>query len=75
MTAAALSVTADQLVELRRMAASSVLPHRRVVQARALVWAAQGVSNAEIARRSRVDPDTVRRWRRRFVEEGTAGSG
>lgn len=75
MTAAALSVTADQLVELQRMAASSVLPHRRVVQARALVWAAQGVSNAEIARRSRVDPDTVRRWRRRFVEEGTAGIG
>jgi transposase len=75
MTAAALSVTADQLVELQRMAASSVLPHRRVVQARALVWAAQGVSNAEIARRSRVDPDAVRRWRRRFVEEGTAGLG
>jgi transposase len=75
MTAAALSVTADQLVELQRMAASSVLPHRRVIQARALVWAAQGVSNAEIARRSRVDADAVRRWRRRFVEEGTAGIG
>jgi hypothetical protein len=33
------------------MAASSVLPHRQVVQARALLWAADGVANEEIARR------------------------
>ncbi len=75
MAAAAMVVTADQLVELERMAASSVLPHRRVVQARALVWAAQGVANAQIARRSGVDPDAVRRWRSRFAETGVAGVG
>jgi len=33
------------------MAASSVLPHRQVVQARALLWAGDGVANEEIARR------------------------
>src|SRR3954471_19692345 len=57
------------------MAASAVLPQRRVVQARALLWAADGVANEEIARRSGVDSDTVRRWRKRFADKGTAGVG
>ena len=57
------------------MAASLVLPHRQVVQARALLWAAGGVANEEIARRCGVDSDTVRRWRSRFVEKGIAGVG
>lgn len=75
MVAAALPVTDDQRRELDRMAASSVLPHRQVVQARALVWAADGVANEEIARRCTVDSDTVRRWRTRFVERGIDGVG
>src|SRR5438876_998737 len=57
------------------MAASSVLAHRQVVQARALLWAAEGLANEEIARRSGVDSDTVRRWRKRFADKGTAGVG
>jgi len=57
------------------MAASSSLPHRQVIQARALLWAGDGVANEEIARRSGVDSDTVRRWRCRFLERGTAGVG
>jgi len=57
------------------MAASSLLPHRQVVQARALLWAGKGLANEEIARRSGVDSDTVRRWRSRFIERGTAGVG
>lgn len=75
MTAAALPVIDVQRAELRRMAVSTSLPHRTVVQARALLWAADGVANEEIARRSRVDSDTVRRWRRRFADEGVAGVG
>ena len=71
-TAAALPVTDEQRLELERMAASSVLPHRKVVQARALLWAADAVPNEQIARRSGVDSDTVRRWRNRFAEQGTA---
>jgi hypothetical protein len=54
-------MTPDQRVALERMARSSVLPHRTVVQARALVWAGQGIANEEIARRSGVDSDAVRR--------------
>jgi len=51
MTAPALSLTARQRAELKKMAASSSLPHRQVVQAKALLWAAEGVANQEIARR------------------------
>src|SRR6266542_92581 len=73
--APALPVTEDQRSELRRMAASTMLPHRTVVQAGALLLAGEGVSNEEIARRSGVDSDAVRRWRSRFVDQGTAGVG
>ena len=57
------------------MARSTSLPHRGVVQAKALLWAADGVANEEIARRCGVDSDAVRRWRRRFSELGVAGVG
>src|SRR5919202_6282546 len=75
VVAAALSVSEEQRVEWGRMAGSSVLPHRQVVQARALLWAADGVANEEIARRVGVDSDTVRRWRNRFADKGIAGVG
>src|SRR6476469_7901051 len=63
MVAAALLVKDDQRQELGWVASSSVLPHRQVVQAQALLWAADGVANEDIARRCQVDSDTVRRWR------------
>ncbi len=75
MTAPALSLTAAQRAELTRMAVSSSLPHRQVVQAKALLLAADGVTNQEIARRCQVEPDTVRRWRVRFAEQGVDGVG
>ncbi len=75
MTAPALPVSKEQRAELMRMARSTALPHRTVVQARALLWAADGVGNEEIARRGEVDSDTVRRWRARFLQTGPAGVG
>jgi transposase len=57
------------------MARSSSLAHGQVTQAQALLWAADGMANEEIARRSGVDPDAVRRWRKRFAEKGVAGVG
>ncbi len=75
MTAAAMPVTDQQRVQLERMASSTSLPHRQVVQARALLWACAGVANEEIARRCGVDSDTVRRWRSRFADQGVAGVG
>jgi transposase len=75
MVAAALPVTDSQRVELTRLASSTVLAHRVVMQARALLWAADGIANDEIARRCGVDSDAVRRWRSRFAEQGVAGVG
>jgi transposase len=75
MTAAALPVSDAQRAELERMATSTSLPHRQVMQARGLLWASDGVANEEIARRCGVDSDTVRRWRSRFADHGTGGVG
>lgn len=55
VTAARLVLSEMQRTELVRMAASTVLPHGQVVQAWALLWAADGVANEEIARRTGVD--------------------
>ena len=75
MTASALPVTRTQRAKLQKMAVSTTLPHRKVVQAKALLWAAQGLANQEIARRCEVDSDAVRRWRARFAQEGADGVG
>jgi len=73
--AAPLEVTADQRCELELMARSQSLPHRRVRQARALLFAADGVANGEIARRLESIPKSVRRWRSRFESEGVESVG
>jgi len=73
MTAPALPVSAEQRIELRKMARSTGSPHRKVVQARALLMAADGIANEQIARSCAVDSDTVRRWRARFARTGAEG--
>jgi hypothetical protein len=45
MTAPALPVSAEQRAQLTRMARSATLPHRKVVQAKALLLAADGAAN------------------------------
>ena len=57
------------------MARSTSLPHRTVVQSQGLLLAADGVANEQIARQCGTTPDTVRRWRRRFEDDGPAGVG
>ncbi len=57
------------------MAVSLVLPRRVVTQAKALLMAADGMANEQIARSCAVDSDTVRRWRTRFMQIGPAGVG
>ncbi len=75
MVAAPLKVTRKQRGELERLARSSSLPHRVVVQARALLLAADGVANEAIARACATTPDTVRRWRAKFEEGGVEAVG
>lgn len=58
---------------LKKLARSPSTPYRLVIRARIVRTAAGGASNAAIARKLSVHVDTVRRWRRRFCNEGEAG--
>src|SRR5215216_4036211 len=75
MTAPPLLVSCDQREALERMAKSTSLPYRTVMQAKALLLAAEGVGTNEVARRVGATDDSVRAWRRRFQSEGVAGVG
>ena len=65
----------DQRTVLERMARSTSLPHRKVIQAKALLLAADGVGTNEVARRCHTTDDSVRAWRRRFAQHGVEGVG
>lgn len=75
VVAAPLPMTDEQRAQLETMARSSSLAHRKVVQAKALLLAADGVGTNEVARRCGVTDDSVRAWRRRFAEQGVEGVG
>jgi len=59
--------------ELERRVACYTLPHKVVMRAKMILYAAEGQSNAEIARRLETAADVVGRWRKRFYEERLAG--
>jgi transposase len=73
--AEALVLTDEQRGGLERLARSHRAPVREVRQAKALLWAAEGVSNADIARRCGSTTKSVRRWRSRFCADGLASVG
>ncbi len=50
-------------------------PQRVVTQARAILLAAEGISNAQIAAKIGVSRQSVIAWRARFVQEGLSGIG
>jgi transposase len=75
MVAERLAVSDEERAALERMAVSSSLPHRTVLQARGLLLAADGVANNEIARRCDTTADTVRRWRAKFEGGGVEAVG
>jgi transposase-like protein len=63
-----------QRCELERRPAAYSGPHRDVVRAKAILYAAEGMSNAEIARRLDQSRQAVSGWRRRFCQEGLHGA-
>src|SRR5919202_1104064 len=75
MSAAPLAVSDEQRASLERMARSTSLSHRTVMQAKALLLAAEGVGTNEVARRCGTTNESVRAWRRRFEIEGVEGVG
>jgi transposase len=68
-------MTDEDKESVERLARSSTLPHRTVVQAKALLRLVEGVSVRGVAREFGTWPNTVTRWRDRFVEDGPAGVG
>src|SRR6266540_2832710 len=63
----------EERVELERRLACYTLPHKVVQRAKMILYAADGQSNAEIARRLETAAEVVGRWRKRFFEERLAG--
>src|SRR4051794_17056566 len=70
-----MEVSPDARRELERMARSSVLPHRRVVQAKALLALADGRSVRSTAAALDTYPNTVAAWRDQYVRAGVDGVG
>jgi transposase len=68
-------ITEAQRDVLERLSRSGVASHREVSRARALVLAADGVANTQIAELVDVSPTTVKAWRERFAEDGLSDLG
>lgn len=66
-------LSAEERAELERRVACYTLPHKVVVRAKMILYAAEGQSNAEIARRLETAAEVVGRWRKRFFEERLVG--
>jgi len=60
-----------QRERLQGLTRSRTAPYRQVQRARIVLAAADGVSNAGIARLLSISEDTVRTWRDQFVAQGT----
>jgi putative transposase len=69
----AISLSADEQIQLRSLATSRTLPHGLVARAKLVLWAAEGHSNSDIANRLHCAKATVGKWRQRFVERRLAG--
>jgi hypothetical protein len=68
-----IELSCEERAELERRVACYTLPHKVVVRAKMILYAADGQSNAEIARRLETAADLVGRWRKRFFEERLPG--
>jgi len=70
-----LRMTDSDRVVVERLARSTSLSHRVVVQAKALLRLDDGESVRGVARDLETWPNTVTRWRDRYLEDGPAGIG
>jgi hypothetical protein len=66
-------LTKKERVDLERRAGAYTGPYWRVVRAKMVLLAAQGLTNVEIAGRLDTSPQVVCRWRKRFFEPRLKG--
>jgi transposase len=72
---AVLVLTDEERAQLQRWARRRKSAQALAVRSRIVLACAQGLSNEQVAVRERVRPQTVSRWRRRFVEFRLEGLG
>jgi transposase-like protein len=68
-----IELTEDERRELEAMAGRLTAPFPTVQRARIVLYAADGLTNVEIARRLDTAPEVVAKWRRRFRLERLEG--
>ena len=61
-----IELSEQERVELEALAGRLTAPFRTVQRARIVLYAAQGLTNVEIAVRLDTTPEVVAKWRRRF---------
>ena len=59
--------------QLTEFAQSRSMPHGLVTRARIVLYAAEGMSNSEIAMKLRLSLPTVGKWRHRYLDQGITG--
>ena len=64
-------LTAKQRRELERLVARAAEPAQVVRRAQVVLWSADGIAGADIARRLQLSAEAVSRIRRRFLERRT----
>ncbi len=68
-----ISLSKAEADELTRCATKYTLPYFKVVRAKIILLAAEGLSNYEIAARLDTRREIVSMWRKRFLEERLPG--
>ena len=66
-------LTAEQERSLKEVARRYTSPYCDVVRAKAILYAAEGLDNDEIAARLDTRRQIISKWRKRFYEEGLPG--
>jgi transposase-like protein len=68
-----IELTDEERGELEAIGGRLTAPFRTVQRARIVLYAAQGLTNVEIAARLDTTPEVVAKWRRRFRSDRMAG--
>jgi transposase len=68
-----LELTSEEKQSLLQTARRRGAGHLEVLRAKVILLAAEGLSNTEIVRRTSLSAPTVCKWRRRFLQNRTAG--